>query len=61
MSDKQAVLETIGRMPDTVSLDQIHDELALMKSLREGLADSEGGRVLSHEDVKKRFAAWPTN
>ena len=61
MSDKQTVLEVINRMPDSISLDQIHDELALMKSLREGLADSEAGRVISHEEVKKRFSSWLTN
>ena len=58
MSDKQAVLETIGQMPDTASLEQIRDQLALLKSLREGWADSEAGRVIPHEEVKKRFTAW---
>jgi predicted transcriptional regulator len=61
MSDKQAVLDAVSQMPDTVSLDQIHDEVALLKSLREGLSDSEAGRVISHEEVKKRFASWPSN
>lgn len=58
MSDKQAVLEAVNRMPDSASLAQIRDEVDLLKSLQEGLADSEAGRVISHEEMKKRYTAW---
>jgi predicted transcriptional regulator len=61
MSDKQAVLEAVGQMPDSASLDRIVDELALLKSLREGLADSDADRVIPHEEVKKRFSSWPSH
>ncbi|MDP3072053.1 MAG: hypothetical protein Q8N18_17305 [Opitutaceae bacterium] len=61
MSDKQTVLEAIQRMPDTASLEQIRDQLLLLQSLREGWADSEAGRVIPHEEIKKRFAAWASH
>jgi predicted transcriptional regulator len=61
MSDKQTVLEIVGRMPDTASIEQIRNQLLLCQSLREGLADSQAGRVIPHEEIKKQFAAWTSH
>lgn len=58
MSDKQAVLEAVSRMPDTLTLDQIHAELKLLAALREGYADIQAGRVVPHEEIKRQYAAW---
>jgi predicted transcriptional regulator len=58
MSDKQTVLELVNRMPDTLSLDQIREELELLSKLREGYADAQAGRVVPHEEVKRQYAAW---
>ncbi|MBI5767374.1 MAG: hypothetical protein HZA93_06225 [Verrucomicrobia bacterium] len=60
MSDKQAVLEAVGQMPDTLTLDQIRAELELLAALREGLADSQAGRVVPHKEIKRQYAAWLT-
>lgn len=61
MSDKQTVLETVGKLPDDAKLEDILANLTLLARLREGLADSEAGRVLPHEDVKREFQSWITN
>jgi predicted transcriptional regulator len=58
MSDKQAVLEVVSQMPDSLTLAQIREEIDLMAALREGTADVEAGRVVSHEEIKRRYAAW---
>lgn len=58
MSDKQAVLDMVNRLPENLTLEQIRDEIDLLASLREGYADSQAGRVVSHDEVKKRFAKW---
>jgi predicted transcriptional regulator len=58
MSDKQTVLDVVNRLPENLTLDQIRDQLELLAKLREGFADSQAGRVVPHEEVKRRFAAW---
>ena len=58
MSDKQTVLELLNRMPDTLTLDQVRDELELLSKLREGYSDAQAGRVVPHEEVKRQYAAW---
>jgi hypothetical protein len=55
-SVKQGVLEMIQRLPDDCTLKDIHDALALYAALRQGLADIEAGRVIPHEEVKRRMA-----
>jgi len=61
MSDKQQVIEAVSKLPDSASLDDIRANLQLMASLREGLADSDAGRVIPHEQVKREFRSWITN
>jgi len=58
MSDKRVVLEAIRRMPDSVTLDDIRDELELLASLRRAEEDIKAGRVISHAEVVKRSAQW---
>ncbi len=60
MSDKEMVLETVKQMPETISLDQINEELAILAAIRRGEAAAEAGRVLDHDEVKKRSVLWIT-
>jgi len=60
MSDKELVLNAVQKMPQQVSLAEILDELALMASVREGLAQTERGEGAPHEDVVKMLDQWIT-
>jgi predicted transcriptional regulator len=57
-SDKQAAYEALRRMPESATLRQISEELAILAAIRQGEADADAGRVVSHEEVKRRSAAW---
>ncbi|HKI36261.1 MAG TPA: hypothetical protein VKA46_30670 [Gemmataceae bacterium] len=57
-SVKQGVMEMIQRLPDDCTLEDIHDTLSLFAAVREGIADIEAGRVIPHEEVKRRAAEW---
>jgi len=58
VSDKQIALEALGRMPESVTLQQISEELAILAAIRRGEAAADAGRVLTHEEVKRRSASW---
>ncbi len=58
MSDKQAVLERLKELPDSMTLAQIRSELELMEKLRQADADIDAGRVIPHAEVKRQFAEW---
>jgi predicted transcriptional regulator len=60
MTDKQAVIDALDRLPESVSLEEITEELHIMASIRRGRADIEAGRSKSHEEVEKLVESWAT-
>ena len=57
-SEKTIALEALQRMPNSVTLEDICEELAILAAIRRGEADAAAGRVVSHEEVKRRSAEW---
>lgn len=57
-SDKQLAYDALQRMPETVTLDEISEELAILAAIRRGEAAADTGRTLTHEEVKQRSASW---
>jgi hypothetical protein len=47
MTDKQAVLDALQRFPETVSLEEISEELHMMASVLRGRAHIAAGRIKS--------------
>lgn len=58
ISPKQAVFDALRRMPETVTLDEIAAEFALLAALVKGEEDADAGRVVSHEEAMRRSAEW---
>jgi hypothetical protein len=42
MTDKQAVIDALTRLPETASLDEITEELRIMAAIRRGLCGCRG-------------------
>ncbi len=57
-SAKEQMLRIIGDQPDDSSYDEILRELAFVRMLERGLADSETGRTVSHEEMGQRIRSW---
>ena len=60
MTDKQAVLDALERLPEGASLEEITEELRIMASIRRGRADIAAGRSKSHEEVERLVESWAT-
>ena len=58
MTDKQIALETLGRLSETASLQEITEELRVVAAIRQGQADLASGRVRSHDEVEQLFSSW---
>jgi predicted transcriptional regulator len=58
MSDRQLVLEAVRQMPAEATLPEILDELALLGSVKEGLAQSERREGVPHAKVVKMLDQW---
>ena len=53
MSDKEAVLELVNRLPATVSLREILREIEFIKAIKEGLSEIDQGQGLSIDSVEQ--------
>jgi predicted transcriptional regulator len=60
MSDKEAVLELVKRLPATVSLREILQEIEFVEAVKTGLAEIERGQGISVESVEQMMDAWTT-
>ena len=61
MTDKQAVIDALSRLPEAASLDEITEELRIMASVRRGRADIAAGRTKSHEQAEQLVESWATS
>ena len=58
MTDKQAVVDALARLPENASLDEITEELHIMAAIRNGRADVAAGRIRTHEEVQALLESW---
>jgi predicted transcriptional regulator len=54
-SVKKQALEMIGKLPDKATWDDIMYEIYVRKKIARGIKAADEGKVVSHEEVKKRF------
>jgi predicted transcriptional regulator len=60
MSDKQIALQTIQRLPENASLEDISERLEYLAAIRKGLDQIKRGEVVPHDEVKRRLKTWLT-
>ena len=55
---KDAAIETIKRLPDGCSLEDIMYKIDFVAQVLDGLKDAEEGRVLTTEELLGRVEKW---
>lgn len=60
MTDKEAVLDALHRLPENASLEEITEELGIMAAVRRGRADVEGGHAKTQQEVRDLLHSWAT-
>ena len=57
-SAKEQIAKILQDQPDDSSYDEILREFALARMIERGLADSDAGRTISHEEMGRRIKTW---
>ncbi len=57
---KEQVQEILEALPEDASLEDIQYHIYVRQKIQLGMDDIEAGRVISHEEVRQRFAKWLT-
>ena len=60
MTDKEAVLDALQRLPENASLEEITEELRIMAAVRSGRADVAAGRTKTQQEVRDLLHSWAT-
>ncbi|HQG29854.1 MAG TPA: hypothetical protein PLY73_14980 [Candidatus Ozemobacteraceae bacterium] len=55
---KQQALKAIKSMPEESTIDDIIERLHFIAQVEAGIHDADEGRILTHEEVKKRVVKW---
>ena len=58
MTVKERVLETIAKMPDDCTLDDIGYRLYVIEAIRSGLEELDRGKYLTQEEAKEALGKW---
>jgi predicted transcriptional regulator len=52
---KQAARQLIDKLPENVTWDELAYEIEVRASIERGIADADAGRLITQEDVEKKF------
>ena len=55
---KHRMIDLIQSQPDDSSYDEILRELAFARMIELGLADSDAGRTIRSEELRRRMQSW---
>ena len=58
MSNKEAVIEVVRELSEEATFEEIMEQIALLAAIRRGEQAADAGRVIPHDEVKKRAASW---
>jgi predicted transcriptional regulator len=55
---KADLIRSFDELPDEATVEDFADHLAYILGIEKGLADSEAGRVITHEELLERIRGW---
>ena len=61
MSTKELVIESIQKLPDDATWEDVQERINFMAGVRKGLRELDEGKGVPHNCVREEFAAWLTN
>lgn len=60
MSNKEAVIKLVERLPSDVSLREIAQEIEFIAAIQEGLEEIDQGKGIALKEVEKMIDSWTT-
>lgn len=58
MLTKTQILNSLDKLPDNVTIDQVIDHLIFIEKIQKGLDDSEKGNIYSKDEAKEKLKKW---
>ena len=58
MITKTQLINSIDKLPDNLTIDQIADHLIFVEKVQKGFDDSANGRTNTKEEAKQKLKKW---
>ena len=58
MTIKEKIIRGINNLPDSVTIDDILDQIILIEKVEKGIEQSDKNQVISDDDLDKRLGKW---
>lgn len=58
MITKTQLIDTLDKLPENFTIDQVIDHLIFVEKVQNGLKDSANGRINSKEEAKEKLKRW---
>ncbi|MCF8361783.1 MAG: hypothetical protein K9G70_04080 [Prolixibacteraceae bacterium] len=58
MITKTQIINTLDRLPESLSIDQLVEHLIFVEKVQKGLDDSLNGRINTKHEAKQKLSKW---
>lgn len=58
MLTKRTLMQSIDNLPDSFTIDELIDQLIFVEKVEMGIKESEEGKTISNDDVRKMIEKW---
>jgi predicted transcriptional regulator len=58
MITKTQIINSLDKLPENLTIDQIVDHLIFIEKVQKGLDDSANGRINTKEEAKQKLSKW---
>lgn len=58
MNTKDKIIQRLKKLPDTVTVDDILDQIILIEKIEKGIEQSENNQVIHDDELDLRLEKW---
>lgn len=58
MITKTQIINTLEKLPENLTVDQVIDHLIFLEKVQKGLDDSASGRTYTQEEAREKLRKW---
>jgi hypothetical protein len=58
MITKTQLINTLDKLPENLTIDQVIDHIIFVEKVQKGLSDSENGRINTKEEARHKLNKW---
>lgn len=58
MLTRKKVIASIQDMPAKIEVEDLIERIILLQKIEDGIEQAKAGKVVSHQEAKKRLAKW---